>query len=178
MNKMIYKITLLFMLIYSGIISAQEYRFSNYSFSGYTTVQSATSDIKINATIGSPISGVSQSNGFIIHGKSNSCCFLINNEVSGITEAKDIPTRYCLYQNYPNPFNPKTNIKYSIPKEGIVTISVYNMIGQKVSVIVNEKKSPGIYEVIWDASRLSSGVYIYYLISGSFSNSKKLILLK
>jgi hypothetical protein len=178
MNKMIYKIILLFMLIYTGITSAQEYSFSNYSFSGYTTVQATTSDIKINATIGSPISGVSQSNGFIIHGKSNNCCFIISNEVSGITEAKDIPTQYCLYQNYPNPFNPKTNIKYSIPKEGMVTLSVYNTIGQKVSVLVNEKKSPGTYEIIWDASRFSSGVYIYYLTSGSYSNSKKLILLK
>ena len=178
MNKMIYKIILLFMLIYTGITSAQEYRFSNYSFSGYTTVQAATSDIKINATIGSPISGVSQSNGFIIHGKSNNCCFLISNAVSGITEVKDIPTQYCLYQNYPNPFNPKTNIKYSITKEGMVTLSVYNMIGQKVSMLVNEKKSPGTYEIIWDANRFSSGVYIYYLTSGSYSNSKKLILLK
>ena len=175
---MIFKITLLLMPIYTGITSAQEYRFSNYSFSGYTTVQAASSDIKINATVGSTISGVSQSNGFIIHGKSNSCCFLINNAVSGINDGKNIPSQYCLYQNYPNPFNPKTNIKYSIPKEGMVTISVYNMIGQKVCVLVNEKKSPGTYEVIWDASKYSSGVYIYYLISGSFSNSKKLILLK
>jgi hypothetical protein len=60
----------------------------------------------------------------------------------------------------------------------MVTLSVYNMIGQKVSMLVNEKKSPGTYEIIWDANRFSSGVYIYYLTSGSYSNSKKLILLK
>jgi len=178
MNNKIYKISLLFMLIYTGFTSAQEYRFSNYSFSGYTTVKSATSDLKINATIGSTISGVSQSNGFIIHGKSNNCCFLINSEENGHSEVKNISVQYCLRQNYPNPFNPKTTIKYSIPNEGMVTISIYNMIGQKVGVLVNEKKSPGTYEVSWDASRFSSGVYIYYLTSGSFSNSKKLILLK
>ena len=178
MNNIFYKTILFFVMIFAGLTSAQEYRFSNYSFSGYTTVKSAGSDLKINATVGSTISGVSQSNGFMIRGNSNNCYFLLSNSDINIPEVKTVPVRYSLDQNYPNPFNPTTVIKYSIPNEGMVIISIYNMLGQKVSVLVNEKKSPGTYEATWDAGRFSSGVYIYYLTSGSYSNSKKLMLLK
>ena len=89
-----------------------------------------------------------------------------------------VPTVYDLSQNYPNPFNPTSTIRYDIPKTGFVNISVYNILGEKISVLVNEMKSPGHYEIIFDAKKLSSGIYIYSIRAGDFIQSKKMILMK
>jgi hypothetical protein len=93
-----------------------------------------------------------------------------------------IPLDYKLYQNYPNPFNPKTTIQYSIPNEELVILKVYDLLGTEVAILVNEEKSPGKYEINWNASaeagRLPSGVYFYRLQAGSFIETKKMILLK
>ncbi len=99
-------------------------------------------------------------------------------------EKEDIPTKFALYQNYPNPFNPTTTIKYSIPNiDGIETLHVtslriYNILGEEIATLVNEKQSPGNYSVTFDASNLASGVYFYTLRVGSFVATKKMILLK
>jgi len=81
-------------------------------------------------------------------------------------------------QNYPNPFNPSTQIKYSIPKDGQVTLKVYNMLGQEVATLVNQQQQAGNYTVNFNASRLASGIYMYRIQSGSFSLTKKMTLLK
>ena len=86
--------------------------------------------------------------------------------------------QYTLEQNYPNPFNPTTKIEYSIPKTSFVTLKVYDMLGREVATLVNEDKSVGIYTVNFDGSNLSSGIYFYQLKSGSFFETKKLILLR
>ncbi len=83
-----------------------------------------------------------------------------------------------LEQNYPNPFNPVTKIKYSIPSSGLVTLKVYNIIGEEVASLVNEIKDAGSYNISFDASKFASGVYYYKLQSGDFSNVKKMIILK
>jgi polygalacturonase len=88
------------------------------------------------------------------------------------------PVGYTLLQNYPNPFNPATTISYSVPKEGNVSLSVYNALGGKVAAIVNEYKPAGSYSVRFNGSNLASGIYLYRLESGDFSASKKFILLK
>jgi hypothetical protein len=85
---------------------------------------------------------------------------------------------YSLDQNYPNPFNPVTSIKYSVPQSGRVKLAVYNLIGEQVAVLVNEIKEPGKYEVRFDASALSSGVYIYRMEGENFRDVKKLMLMK
>ncbi|MCZ7616307.1 MAG: T9SS type A sorting domain-containing protein [Ignavibacteriaceae bacterium] len=90
----------------------------------------------------------------------------------------DIPVTYALEQNYPNPFNPVTTINYQIPKSGMVTLKVYDIIGAEVATLVNEEKTVGRYEVNFDASKLASGVYIYQLQVNDFINMKKMILLK
>ena len=90
----------------------------------------------------------------------------------------EIPASYQLRQNYPNPFNPATAISYSLPKAGNVKLAVYDMLGNEVAVIVDEFKQPGNYNLNFDASRLSSGVYFYKLISEGYSDVKKMILLK
>jgi hypothetical protein len=89
-----------------------------------------------------------------------------------------IPADYRLFDAYPNPFNPSTNIKYQIATNSFVFLKVYNILGKEVATLVNEKKSPGTYEMKWDASYYPSGIYFYRLDADGFSDTKKLILLK
>jgi hypothetical protein len=89
-----------------------------------------------------------------------------------------VPLTFTLKQNYPNPFNPSTIIKYQIPKDGLVTLKVYDVLGEEVKTLVNEYKNIGRYEVKFDASELASGMYIYQLKSGEFISSKKMMVIK
>ena len=89
-----------------------------------------------------------------------------------------IPSSYTLFQNYPNPFNPTTNIEFSVPTGGNTTLKVYDVLGHEVATLVNERLAPGTYKATLDASKLSSGTYIYSLISGSTRITKKMMLLK
>lgn len=95
-----------------------------------------------------------------------------------INNGTELPTQFSLEQNYPNPFNPKTNIIYELPVARNVTISVFNSLGEKISTLVNEFKEPGRYTVEFNGSNLSSGIYFYYLESGEYIKTKKMVLLK
>jgi subtilisin family serine protease len=100
-------------------------------------------------------------------------------EYSNIVEVEVTqPVEYSLSQNYPNPFNPSTTIAYSIPKDGLVTLKVYDVLGEEVVTLINELQSAGTRDITFDASQLSSGVYYYQLVSGGFTSTKKLILMK
>jgi hypothetical protein len=90
----------------------------------------------------------------------------------------DFPKDYQLLQNYPNPFNPNTVISYQLPVSSKVIIKVYDTLGREVKTLVNEEKPAGFYEVELNASRLSSGFYIYKITAGYFSSTKKMILLR
>jgi hypothetical protein len=83
-----------------------------------------------------------------------------------------------LFQNYPNPFNPTTYIKYTIPRTSYVVLRIYDIMGQLITTLVNGLQLEGQYEVQWQAGDLPSGIYIYRLESGGFSETKKLLLLK
>lgn len=102
--------------------------------------------------------------------------------VSNITDVEQttgsLPANYSLEQNYPNPFNPSTKIKYSIPFAEIVTLKVYDLLGQAVATLVNEYKPAGNYDVDFTADKLSSGTYIYEIRAGDFVETNKMILLK
>jgi len=105
------------------------------------------------------------------------------NFASDVTAVEDnnktvVPTVYSLSQNYPNPFNPATVINYTIPKSGMVTLKVYNILGVEVASLVNKEQTAGSYTVRFNASELASGVYLYKLQSGSYTMSKKMLLLK
>ncbi|MFZ0454099.1 MAG: T9SS type A sorting domain-containing protein [Ignavibacteriaceae bacterium] len=90
-----------------------------------------------------------------------------------------VPRQYLLYQNYPNPFNSSTIIKYQIPYDNtIVELKVYNILGKEIMTLVNEKQETGIYEVGFNSSYLSSGIYFYTVNAGSYSETKKMIILK
>ncbi len=91
---------------------------------------------------------------------------------------RELPTTYMLSQNYPNPFNPTTNINYAIPRDGHVTIRVYDVLGRKVATLVNRERKAGSYSVRFDARNLASGIYIYTIKSREFSLAKKMMLVK
>ena len=88
------------------------------------------------------------------------------------------PDVFALEQNYPNPFNPSTMISYSIPQNSFVTIKVYDIIGNEVAALVNQTQSAGKYDIRFDASNLSNGVYLYSIKADNFTSTKKMILLK
>ena len=99
--------------------------------------------------------------------------------VTGVTPVStEIPREYKLSQNYPNPFNPVTKINYSLPKNGFVTMKVYDMLGREVVNLVNENKVAGNYSIDFNASNLTSGVYFYRLESNGFTDTKKMMLVK
>jgi hypothetical protein len=85
---------------------------------------------------------------------------------------------FSISQNYPNPFNPSTKIKFSVPKSSHVQIRVFDILGNEVATLVNERKNEGLYEITFDASALSSGVYFYTLRAGDFVGTKKMLLLR
>jgi hypothetical protein len=93
------------------------------------------------------------------------------------------PEKFVLEQNYPNPFNPTTKIRYSVPSDVKremlnVVLNVYDVLGREVATLVNEEKDAGVYEVEFDGTNFSSGIYLYRLNTGNFSTVRKMILLK
>ena len=89
-----------------------------------------------------------------------------------------VPMEYSLAQNYPNPFNPSTSIEYTVPSNEYVTLKVYDVLGNTVSTLVNENKEAGKYNVMFDASNLTSGIYFYSIQAGKFNQVKKMMLVK
>jgi hypothetical protein len=92
--------------------------------------------------------------------------------------SQNTPGEYKLCQNYPNPFNPNTIIRFKIKDSKFVTLKIYNILGKEVATLVNEKQSPGTYEVTFDGSSLSSGIYFYKLETENFSDIKRMVLIK
>ncbi len=97
---------------------------------------------------------------------------------TGLEDFKNTPQSSTLFQNYPNPFNPITNISYEISKSSKVNLSVYDLLGRKIATLVNKYMTAGTYNVQFDASLLSSGVYLYKIRTGKYSSFKKMILMK
>jgi hypothetical protein len=110
----------------------------------------------------------------------NTAYMLFDNHITFIenTFNSTAPAAFSLEQNFPNPFNPSTSIKFSVPKEGKVSLVVYNLLGQKVVTLFDGIKRAGYYELKFDASHRASGIYFYRLESGNFVSVKKMILMK
>lgn len=103
---------------------------------------------------------------------------LINISITTGIASVNEPVKYSLEQNYPNPFNPITNIKFNIGSTKTVKLVVYDIIGKEIEVLINEKLNPGQYQATFDATKYSSGVYIYTLTAGDFKETKRMILIK
>jgi hypothetical protein len=106
-----------------------------------------------------------------------------SNNITGVTKQKSLPTSYGIEQNYPNPFNPTTTIKYQVPSASFVTLTIYDVLGKKVTALQNGIVNAGQHEVLWDGSGLSSAAY-YYLFTAQkedksfYHNVNKAVLLK
>ncbi|MFI5251323.1 MAG: T9SS type A sorting domain-containing protein [Bacteroidota bacterium] len=98
--------------------------------------------------------------------------------VLGVNDHNSLPTVFALQQNYPNPFNPTTTIYYQIPKESYVRLAIYNVLGQEVKTLVNATEQPGDKAVHFDASNLPSGIYLYRITAGAFTDMKRMVLIK
>ena len=166
---------------YSSVYPLSNVMMIKYDSSGrklwtqsYIDTFSTTSFIKVDEKLNIYLTG---SRGTYTNG--NNAFTVKYNQLTGIkTSSSSIPVNFKLYQNYPNPFNPATKIEYSIPQNGNVLLKVYDMLGREVAVLVNEYKNAGYYTVNFDGSKLSSGVYIYKLQSGQYSDMKKMVLIK
>jgi len=95
-----------------------------------------------------------------------------------VEDIREIIEEYSLEQNYPNPFNPSTKITFQIPESGLVSLKIYDVLGIEIATLLNEEKNPGKYELDFNASYLSSGIYFYTLRAGNFTSIKKMILIK
>ena len=126
--------------------------------------------------------------GFILTGYSYSFgygenSYLVKTDETGLVTftgniRNEIPRNLGLEQNYPNPFNPATTIRYQLPLNSDVELSIYNLLGQKVATLVGKKQPAGNYQVEWNAAEFSSGVYYYKLTTEKFQKVKKMILMK
>ena len=108
--------------------------------------------------------------------------YLIKTLGDGTVSVEDdrsvMPTGFALLQNYPNPFNPSTTIAFSLPRATYVTLKIFNTLGQEAATVLSQELAAGTYETKWEATGIGSGMYFYRLQTATFSETKKLILLK
>ena len=170
MKTLIFMISALTISLYAQTEKVNWWEFS----SGFNISKSANSEIVSEA--GQNFVGVSRNGNTIVSGGFFSSHPKIFTGVNNIEVA--VPGNYELYQNYPNPFNPSTVISWQLPVKSHVLLKVYNVLGKEVSTLVNEVNPTGKYKIIFNAGNLASGVYFYRLITDSFSETKKMILLR
>lgn len=150
----------------------------SHSYNSSGVVLSESTNNKVYISFGRSITGTVKSGNKVIGINSSKHFFGRDDLITREYVSDIIPSKFSLQQNYPNPFNPSTNIKYDVPEQSRVNISIFNILGERVFELVNEEKSAGSYEVTWNAHNISNGVYVYIMRSGDFVESKKLILLK
>jgi hypothetical protein len=163
-------------LTLSGLGLAQDTKVARYCFSpGFAEARSG--NYVILSAVGQSFVGMTAMGNMVLEAG-----FLADTLFRGIvvsaSEEDAVPFEYILSQNYPNPFNPTTTIEFALPSDSYVDLRVYDLLGREVVTLVDEEKSPGVYRVRFDASMLSSGLYVYRLKAGEFVALKKLMLLK
>jgi hypothetical protein len=121
---------------------------------------------------------VNSMNNAVIAGTSNGAVFKLIDSPSSVNGSTELPNSFSLEQNYPNPFNPATTIEFSIANREQVTLKIYNALGELVETLINENLEAGNYKINFNGSNLTSGMYIYHIQAGSFSASKKMMLVK
>jgi hypothetical protein len=156
--------------------------YNNSSYTSYSTVNSSSATGMYWGRYGDLSSGdgcatTTWSSSTAPPGRANTR-FVVNPVLGTGNNGTEIPKTYSMSQNYPNPFNPITQIKYDIPKQGLVTLKVFDVLGREVAKLVNDVKAPGSYVVDFDASKFASGTYFYRLEAGTFSDVKKMLLIK
>ena len=147
-----------------------------FAFTGGSAVSSAAS-LRMTSVLGQSFIGECHDGVEHVVGG-----FLADTALGGVTPVAPaplpVPVEFVLAQNYPNPFNPTSTIGYTIPGEEHVSLRVYNVLGQEVATLIEEKQGRGTHSVQFNAGQLSSGVYFYRLVAGHFSDQRKMIILK
>jgi len=165
----------------SGSRSYQWYVQSGSSWIALGTAQTqtmgmVTSDIVIRCDVHDNVTGeIASAQKIIYYGQPLPKIGGDNGETKTLAE---IPEVYSLMQNYPNPFNPSTSISYMLPDDGFVSLKIYNTLGEEIATLVNDFKSAGYYSQDWNGGDLPSGLYIYHMIAGKFTATKKMLLTK
>lgn len=155
-----------------GMLGSAKRTFKMFGGFAPNVAYSSISDSIGIINIGTGLSYNMSLSGAVINGKTYGT-------IVGVKETPHpIPIAFSLSQNFPNPFNPTTQIRFEIPISGFVTLKVYDILGREVATLVNEKKTPGTYEVEWNAGNVSSGVYFYRLNAGNFVETRKMILMR
>jgi hypothetical protein len=108
---------------------------------------------------------------------STSTTFRTYTDVARLPE-EELPSRFELTQNYPNPFNPTTTIQFAVPQSGRVTVTVFDLLGREIALLVDEDLGPGRFTVTWNAAGAASGTYFYRLTAGTFVETKRMLLLR
>ena len=151
--------------------------YTNPGYTQYSTVAATTMTGMQLGYYMDGITGCSTALYNTVTARPNVCFTMI--PLLGVTPVSStMPTVYSLSQNYPNPFNPVTKINFALPKQGFVTLKIYDVLGREVRTLVNEVKSAGQFSVDFNASEFSSGVYFYRLETDGFSDIKRMMLIK
>ena len=109
--------------------------------------------------------------------------FVLSRAALGAVDGYAIPEQFSLHQNYPNPFNPITTLRYDLPEDALVNITIYDMIGRQVKTLINSQQNAGFKSVRWNATNdkgapVSAGLYLYTIEAGQYRQTKKMVLLK
>lgn len=160
-------------------VQAQAYMVGNGVF-GNGGGEIAGGGYMINGTVGQPYVGVVSNASYeIISGIGHDIHGVLWTDVlEDFEQISTLPSTFSLSQNYPNPFNPTTTITFALPMRSHVNMTLYNILGQTVAILVDKQLSAGEYEVTLNGDALSSGVYFYRMVAGDFVQGKKLVLLK
>ena len=136
----------------------------------------SSSGHSVKSTLGQPAIGIMSNNIYSTY----SGYWYFGDLYVSITDDSflQLPKKYELFQNYPNPFNPMTTIRFALPKAGWVRLEIYTLLGKRVTTLLNEYKEPGVHKVNFEATMLSTGVYIYQIQAGQFRSAQKMLLTK
>lgn len=180
--KHLFTSILLLLILSTSILRSQNSKITWSSFNmGFA--KHLSSNTHVMSVTGQGLIGTSQyQNTQIVSGFFADTLLLRTNVA--VRDEDELPKQYLLSQNYPNPFNPSTTIHFELPRAEHVILKVYNLLGEEVVTLIDEEKAAGKYDVRFDASRFTSGVYFYRLVSydpsssQSFVSTKKIILIK
>jgi hypothetical protein len=156
----------------------------NYGSQSYFSTNGGANFFNVNSGLGGAGAGIMvPERGFLLNMQTGSL-YKMNINYSVLTSANEniissvVPSSFELFQNYPNPFNPATTIKFTLPNAGEISLKVYDRLGKEVADLANGFRSSGTYEINFDASQMSSGIYFYKLTSNGLVNTKKMTLIK
>jgi hypothetical protein len=163
-------------LIFQPRVEAQTVLTNKVSCNGSAVV--ASKDYRLVGVVGQPFIGVVRNSSSINHVGFGYMSTLALTPQIEQTASNNLPTEYFLDQNYPNPFNPTTIIGFALPKQSLVTLKLFDMLGREVATLINGELPVGEHKVSFEATGLPSGIYIYQLQAGSFLQQRKMAVMK